>query len=160
MARNQFANRLTSLPQILAWIAAAAFAASWFLPALQDVPGWMAFRYALAPLVPYGSVESASAEDAFPQVASALTNFAFIALWMLWVRNRAPRRGLFIRFAIICVVLNLYWLVSAWRGSNVKDLLIGYYVWLAAFALLLVVATISGASSRQTSKTPTDGTPS
>ncbi len=35
------------------WLGALAFLASWFLPVLDDVPGWMAFRYALAPLVPF-----------------------------------------------------------------------------------------------------------
>jgi hypothetical protein len=152
-------NKPTSLPQVLAWIAAVAFLASWFLPVLEDVPGWMAFRYALAPLVHYGPAESTSGEDAFPHVASALTNVVFIVLWALWLRGQAPRRGLFVRIAIASFALNLYWLVSAWRGNDVKDLLVGYYVWLAAFALLLGIP-LTGVSSPQTSKTPTAGTPS
>ena len=41
---------------LLIWTASAAFAASWFMPVLEDVPGWMAFRYALSPLLPYGGV--------------------------------------------------------------------------------------------------------
>jgi len=41
----------TRLTKALAWTAAALFTASWFLPVLDDLPGWMAFRYALAPLV-------------------------------------------------------------------------------------------------------------
>ena len=47
MTQDLSQSRLT---QALAWTAAALFTASWFLPVLEDVPGWMAFRYALAPL--------------------------------------------------------------------------------------------------------------
>ena len=38
-------------------------------------------------------------------------------------------------------------------------LLIGYYVWLAAFALLVAVGALNVVSVRRTSKTPTAGTP-
>jgi hypothetical protein len=145
----------TRLINALAWTAAGAFAASWFLPVLVDVPGWMAFRYALAPLVPYGDAGSLAWDDSVPQVMSALTNIVFVILFALWVSQQAVRPGLFVRIAIACLLLNLYWLVKALREDGIRDLLIGYYVWLAAFALLLGVAVVIAVASRRTSTTPT-----
>ena len=153
-------GHLTKLTKILAWTAAAAFAASWFLPVLDDVPGWMAFRYALAPLVPFREAGDIAWDDSAPQVMSALTNVVFIILFALWLANQAVRAGLFVRIAIACFVLNLYWLVRAWREHGLDDLLIGYYLWLTAFALLLAMASLIAYANRQTSKTPTAGTPS
>jgi hypothetical protein len=150
----------SKLTQALGWTAALAFAASWFLPVLVDVPGWMAFRYALAPLLPYHGSSEAAWVDAAPQVMSALTNVVFVILFVLWQIKQSPRPGMFVRIALACLLLNLYWFVSAWRDQNLEDLLVGYYVWLAAFALLLAVASIIAYASRQTSKTPTADTPS
>jgi hypothetical protein len=149
-----------TLALIVGWTAAAAFLASWFLPVIKDVPGWMAFRYALAPLVPYRDAGTVTWEDSAPQVMSALTNVVFVILFVLWQLNQTVRPGLFVRIAIACFVLNLYWFVTAWRGNDVGDLLAGYYVWLAAFALLLALAILIASSSRRTSKTPTAATPS
>jgi hypothetical protein len=148
------------LTQTLGWIAAAGFLASWFLPVLKEVPGWMAFRYALAPLVPYRDAGTVDWEDSVPSVMSALTNVVFVILFALWKLRQSPRPGMFVRIAIACLLLNLYWLVSAWRDDNLKDLLVGYYLWLAAFALLLAVAGLTASSGRRTSKTPRAGTPS
>jgi hypothetical protein len=151
----------SKLTLTLGWTAAVAFAASWFLPVLEDVPGWMAFRYALAPLVPFRDASNNGWEDAAPQVMSALTNVVFIILFALWALKRAPRPGLFVRIALACFVLNLYWFVSAARDAQgIKDLLFGYYLWVAAFALLLAVAVLTAFASRRTSKTPTAAMPS
>ena len=150
----------SKLTRVLGWAAAAAFTVSWFLPVLEDVPGWMAFRYALAPLVPFRDAGTVGWEDSAPQVMSALTNVGFIILFLLWALKRSLRPGLFVRLALACFLMNLYWFVSAWRDNGVKDLLIGYYVWVAAFALLLTVAGLIAFASRQTSKTPTAATPS
>ena len=146
----------TSLTKALAWTAAALFAASWFLPVLEDLPGWMAFRYALAPLVPFRGRDGSSIgwEDSAPQLMSALTNVVFIILFALWASRQGPRPALFVRIALACFLLNLYWFVTAWRDDALADLLPGYYVWLAAFALLLAVAGIIASASRRASKTP------
>jgi hypothetical protein len=148
------------LTQVLGWTAGAAFAASWFLPVLVDVPGWMAFRYALAPLVPYSSAGELPWDEFVPQVLSALTNVVFIILYALWASKQPVRPGLFVRIAIACFLVNFYWFVKAFREHGVADLLIGYYVWEAAFALLLCVAVIISFASRRTSTTPTAGTSS
>ena len=152
----------TKWTNALAWTAAALFVASWFLPVLDDVPGWMAFRYALAPLIPFRDrdVDSLGWEDSAPQLMSALTNVVFVILFALWAARRSPRIGLFVRIALVCFLLNLYWLVTAWRDDALGDLLAGYYVWLAAFALLLAVAVFIAFANRRTSKTPTADTPS
>jgi hypothetical protein len=138
----------TKLVPALAWTAAAAFAASWFLPVLADVPGWMAFRYALAPLIPYRDAGTQGFEDSAPQVMSALTNIVFAVLFVSWATRRSPRPGMFVRITLACFVLDLYWFVKAWRDGGVGDLLVGYYVWLAAFALLGIVAALIASASR------------
>ena len=149
----------TSLTKALAWTAAALFVASWFLPVLEDLPGWMAFRYALAPLIPFRGRDGLSIgwEDSAPQLMSALTNAVFVILFALWASRQGPRPALFVRIALACFLLNLYWFVTAWRDHALTDLLPGYYAWLAAFALLLAVAGIIAFASHRTSKTPTAG---
>jgi hypothetical protein len=143
------------------WTAGAAFAASWFMPVLAEVPGWMAFRYALAPLIPYSNAGDQTWEDSVPQVLSALTNIVFIILFALWVANQRVRPGLFVRITLACFLLNLYWFVQFWRDEQgLKDLLAGYYVWMAAFALLLGAAVVTAVADRRTSTTPTAGTSS
>jgi hypothetical protein len=150
-------NRITAS---LFWLSAAAFAASWFLPVLDDVPGWMAFRYALAPLVPYRDAGDASWEDNVPQVLSALTNVMYVVLFALWLARQMFRPGLFVRVSLACLLLNLYWFVLAWRDSNgLADLLYGYYVWMLAFALMFAVAVLTAFEARRTSRIPTAGTP-
>ena len=101
----------------------------------------MAFRYAFAPVWPYGET-TASVEDAVPQVLSALTNVVFIVMFAQLIRGRATRPGLWLRVAIACCVLNLYWLVQMLRDGSAHSVWIGYYVWLAAFALLVVIGVL------------------
>lgn len=144
----------------LAWTAAALFTASWFLPVLEAVPGWMAFRYALAPLVPFRDAGTMGWQDAAPHVLSALTNMVFVIVFVLWATRQSPRPGMFVRITLACLLINLYWFVSAWREHDLNDLLVGYYAWLAAFALLLAVAILIAFEDRRTSKTPTADTPS
>lgn len=150
------------ISEALGWTSALAWLASWFLPALAGTPGWKAFRLALAPLVPYSQSAFSPGQESVPQVLSALTNVAFAVLFLLWCTGQAPRPGMFVRLTVLCLLINLYWLVMAARESAVRELGVGYFVWLAAFALLTavaVLAALSAASARRTSKTPTGGTP-
>ena len=123
----------------LAWLAAACFLASWFLPAAAEVPGWMAFRYAFAPVWAYGQPTPQGVEDAIPQVLSALTNVAFIVMFVIVMLGKARSPGLFFRAAIACFVLDLYWFVQMLRDRSLHELWIGYYVWLTAFALMMLI---------------------
>lgn len=144
----------------LVWAATACWLASWFLPVLTDVPGWMAFRYALAPLIPYRDAGNLAWEDNVPQVFSALTNLVFLVLLGLWLARQMFRAGMFVRLTVACLLMNLYWLVQAWRGGRLPDLLYGYYVWLFAFLLFTVAAVLTASAGRRTSRTPRAGTPS
>jgi len=141
----------------LAGAAATCWLASWFLPVVPDYAGWEAFRAALSG--PFRASFPVSGEDAIAQVLSALTNVAFVALFWNWWRGRALRASLFTKFSIICLLLNLYWLVQMLRAGESRGLQAGYYVWLAAFALLVAVGVLNVVSARRTSRTPTGGTP-
>jgi hypothetical protein len=131
---------LTTTRGVLLLACAASFLGSWFLPVMQDVPGWMAFRYAFSTLWPYGPSGSTETEDAIPQVASALTNVAFVIMFVLVLRGKVRRPSLLFRVSILCFVMNLYWFVELLRDGSLKDLLIGYYLWMVAFALLVFIA--------------------
>lgn len=139
------------LLSMLMWVAAIAFAACWFMPVLSGISGWEAFRAALSPLVPYGGVEhDARWDDAVPQVLSALTNLMFIVLFGLWLAKQMFKPSMFVKLALACFILNLYWLVQAMRAGQLADLLYGYYVWLAAFGLLLAASVLSAFEARRT----------
>jgi hypothetical protein len=143
--------------QILGWGAAACWLASWFLPVMNDYAGWEAFRAALEG--PFREKFRTPGEDAVPQVLSALTNVVFLVLFAHWLRRVITKPPLFLKVAIACLLLNLYWLVQMLRAGEYAGLLAGYYVWLMAFALLVVLGALSVVSARRTSKTPTGGTP-
>lgn len=150
------ANETTAgIARHIARAAALLWLASWLLPALDDIAGWQAFRYALSSLWPYQGRQSSEIDDAAPHVLSAFTNVVFIILAAHVELRRVTRPGLFLRVAIACLLLNLYWLVQLIRDGSAAELQAGYYAWLAAFALLVV----SGVSIHRTSKTPTAGTP-
>ena len=143
--------------RLVAGAALACWLGAWFLPVLDGYSGWDAFCAALQG--PFRLQYPSSGEHGIAQVLSALTNVAFILLFMLWIRGRVARPALFLKGTLICLLMNLYWLVEFLRAGEGPDLLIGYYVWLAAFALLVALGVISVVSARRTSKTPTAGTP-
>jgi hypothetical protein len=142
-------------PRQIVWLATLLWAASWLLPVVDDINGWQAFRYAVSSLWPYQGHQSNEVDDAVPHVLSAMTNVAFIILVAHVELGRVTRPGLFLRVAIACLVLDLYWVVQLLRDGSAGDLQPGYYAWLAAFALLVV----SGVSIHRTSRTPRAGTP-
>jgi hypothetical protein len=143
--------------QWLGGVAAACWLASWFLPVVPDYAGWQAFRAALAG--PFRASFPVAGNDAIAQVLSALSNVAFVAWFWSWRRGRRLRPTLFLKLAIICLLLNLYWLVEMLRAGEYRGLLVGYYTWLASFALLVALGAVNVVSDRRTSRTPTDGTP-
>lgn len=142
---------------LLARIALVAWLASWFLPVVDGYAGWAAFRAAIEG--PFRHTFPTAPEDAFPQVFSALTNFAFPIMFYLLMRNRVEHAARFLQAAVVCLILDLYWLVQLARANELEKLLAGYYAWVGAFALLVAAGTINVVSSRRTSKTPTAGTP-
>jgi hypothetical protein len=143
--------------RVLAAGAAICWIASWFLPVIENYPGWAAFRAALAG--PFTEGYPGRGPDSIPQVFSALTNVGFVILLYLWYRGRAARPAMFLKVALVCLLINLYWPVQMWRAGVRDGLLAGYYAWLAAFVLLLALAVVNAVSGRRTSRTPTGGTP-
>jgi len=142
--------------RLIAWAALACWSAAWFLPVIDDYSGWAAFVTAMGSPFRDGPL---SGEDGIAQFMSGLTNLVFVVLLLRWFLHRLGRPAMFLKIAIACLVLNCYWLVQLLRVGEVSDLLIGYYVWLAAFALLVAVGVLNVVSARRTSRTPTAGTP-
>jgi hypothetical protein len=142
--------------RILAGSALACWLSAWFLPVLGDYSGWDAFLSALRG--PFLESNPTRGEDAIAQLLSALTNAGFVALFMFYLRG-ITRPPLYLKLALLCLLIDLYWLVEAMRAGEAASLLIGYYAWLAAFALLVALGSVSVVSARRTSKTPTAGTP-
>jgi hypothetical protein len=142
---------------MLARIALASWLASWFLPVVDGYSGWSAFRAALEG--PFRHSFPTAGEDAILQVFSALTNVAFPIMFYLLARGRVQHPARFLQGALVCLVLDLYWLVQIARANELEKLLVGYYAWSGAFALLAVLGAVSVVSDRRTSKTPTAGTP-
>jgi hypothetical protein len=140
--------------RIVTGAAAVLWLVSWFLPVLDDLRGWQAFRYSVSAIWPYRG-HSMAGEEAVPSLLSAATNVVFIILVAHVALQRVTRPGFFIRVAIACFILDLYWLAQLVRSGEAGDLRVGYYAWIAAYALLIV----SGLSIHRTSKIPTAGTP-
>jgi hypothetical protein len=151
------ATRTSPTARLVGWAAAVCWLASWFLPVVDDYPGWAAFRAAVTG--PFRESSPVGGEDAIAQFLSALTNLAFIALWVSWRRARIKRPALFLKLTIACLLFDLYWIVEMLRAGEYRGLLVGYYVWLAAFALLVALGVLNVVSIRRTSRTPTAGTP-
>ena len=89
---------------------------------------------------------------------SALTNIAFPIMAFLLLGNRIQHAARFLQGALLCLILDLYWLVQIARANELDKLLAGYYLWVAAFALMAAAGAISVVSARRTSRTPTGGT--
>jgi hypothetical protein len=143
--------------RLLAAGAALCWLASWFLPVIEHYHGWAAFRAALAG--PFNEGYPGRGQDSIPQLLSALTNVAFVIMVYAWYRGRVRNTAMYLKVAILCLLLNLYWPVQMLRAGIRDGLLVGFYLWLAAFALLLALAIVIAVSGRRTSRTPTDGTP-
>lgn len=146
-----------SAARLVGWGAAACWLISWFLPVVEGHPGWSAFYSALTG--PFHSDFPVRGDDSVPQVLSALTNVAFAVLFLQWIRGEMPRPSLFLKISLACFLCNLYWLVAMLRAGEHGVLLVGYYLWLAAFALLATLGIIRAVSGRRTSRTPTGDTP-
>ena len=118
---------------------------SWLLPVGDGgatlwnggVPGWQAFRLALAPIWSYQGLSGDSWAPDSLSVLSGLTNIGFlasVAVLAFWPQRytRAIFRGL-----VLATIINALWFVlSAERG----DLRIGYYLWLGSFMVLAEAA--------------------
>ncbi|MCB0360048.1 MAG: hypothetical protein KDD44_10440 [Bdellovibrionales bacterium] len=79
-----------------------------------------------------GAISLAYEQGGFYGMISSLSNLAFIATAVLFYRR--PRG--YIKFLLVAIslafALNSWWLI----GSGGDDLMIGYYAWLASFAVM------------------------
>lgn len=125
-------------------IAALVFVIAWLTPVVDGgttlaeggVPGWEAFRVSLSPVWPYEGLEVSTWYWGILTVASALTNFVFLAalahvVWRPGTQRRAIAWSLTVAFAVDCS-----WLFT----GDLEYLRLGYYLWVASFALLAVAA--------------------
>lgn len=124
--------------------AAVAFVNGWLLPVAGGRPGWQAFRVALSPLWPYEGTRFdplfRAWHDVALIVASGLTNVVFVlALFDILVTRRVGDRAL-ATVLLAAAVVDLHWLVRA--GAQAGQLQVGYYVWIAAFVLLAIAASM------------------
>jgi hypothetical protein len=141
--------------QKIGWAAGACWCAAWFLPVVEGYSGWSAFLAALEG--PFRRNFPVRGDDAVPQLMSALTNVVFVLQFVNWNRGLVRHWTLYLKITIACLLINLYWLVQMLRAGQHDLLLAGYYVWLSAFALLVVLGILNVVSARRTSKTPTGG---
>jgi len=139
------------------WAAAACWLASWFLPVVDGYPGWAAFHAALTG--PFRENFPTSGSDAAIQLLSAFTNAGFVILFAHGYLGRITRPLLFMKVALLCLLIDLYWVVEMVRAGERGGLLAGYYLWLASFALLVTLGALNVVSARRTSKTPRADTP-
>lgn len=120
---------------------------SWFLPVVtlggadselfETVRGWVAFRVALSPILPYQDFRDDAWYYSVLSVASAVTTFMFIvgsplAVW----RGSCSVRRACAWVAITAFIVNSHWYVLF--GSDRKDLRIGYFLWWLSFGLLAI----------------------
>lgn len=97
---------------------------------------------ALTPLWPYESFRIEPGWLLAVSVASGLTNLLFIALVALLVLRARAR--LVAALALGALLINLHWPIS--MGAQRTELLSGYYIWLASFALLALAAAARAAA--------------
>jgi hypothetical protein len=118
-------------------LAVLVFVIAWFVPVHKNgsntrVPGWEAFTLALeipAKDNPYLST------NGILMRASACTNFLMLLAVFLVVSRpgQKPASWLPVSFDV-ATFLNLWWL----KGGEISDLRIGYWLWLASFALMAI----------------------
>jgi hypothetical protein len=147
----------TTVTRILGWSAAACWLAAWFLPVVDNHPGWDAFYSTLTG--PFRESSPTRGEDAVIHLLSASTNAVFVVLFAHWYLERLARPAMFLKVALACLLLNLYWPVQLLRVGELSGLLVGYYAWELSFALLVAIGVLSAVSARRTSRTPRADTP-
>ena len=139
-------------------ISLVTYTLSWFTkvysaqkgPYLSWLYGWEAFRVALSPIWPGKGVitrEGVAGYDSlgdmipfFLSIPSALTNgWMIFLLATLTLKKIKGREQFFQKGFIFCFCLNLFWFFSplnSYFWDDLKgNLLLGYYLWTASFAL-------------------------
>jgi hypothetical protein len=118
-------------------------AISWFLPAVQEslfssrVPGWAAFLFSAASLVPDSGKSFDVSFRTLLLAGSVLSTVLFVLAspWIVW---RGSRRVLFASAwaAAAAFLVNVQWFVVSL--SEKPGVGIGYFLWWCSFALLAI----------------------
>jgi hypothetical protein len=126
-------------------VAAFLYVLSWLMPVVVGgitlfdggLPGWEAFRLALAPIWPYEGLTGDGWWSDSLSVLSALTNIGFvISAAMLAAWPQRFQRGIF-WFLVLASIVNALWFVLSDERGHLR---IGYYLWLSSFIALAVAA--------------------
>jgi hypothetical protein len=133
------AMRASFRPGILELSALGAFIACWFLPVMDDINGWLAFRASMNPLWSYSGdsrVVGLELPEDLAFLLGALTNFVFVGVcaWLPFAARRGLRNAAIILAA--CFIIDSYSLTQIVISRDWTSLQPGYYAWLAAFGLL------------------------
>jgi hypothetical protein len=127
------------------------YTVAWFVQVIKDgdtlaegvLPGWQALRMSLTPIWP-GEEFGGGVLRGTLCVLSGLTNLVFVAAFVQLSRGRpASSRWSWILFA--GAALNTFWIIDV---CDPEEMRAGYWLWLASFALLGLVARLSPAAPR------------
>lgn len=129
----------------LGTLAAVLYAVSWGVPVLEMRSevlrggswGWQAFLFAISPL--FGNDMGAHPLQLAWMVSSALTNLLLlVTFWLLFGRTeRHPSVLLWVLMG--AVLVNAGWMVLP---TLLRDLRVGYYLWLCAFVVAAAAAAL------------------
>lgn len=134
-------SRRAYLIVVCAWL---VHSISWFLPvikldgkhgaAYEPLRGWIAFRAALSPVLPYGDLHVDTWYHVVFSTLSAVTTLLFVlgSPWVAWFGSRRLQTACAF-VAASAFIFNSYWYVLF---HSDKALSIGYFLWLLSFALL------------------------
>jgi hypothetical protein len=122
-------------PRSLALAAIVVFVVSYFLPAYGDLSGFACFEVCWKA---FWGDEKIFSGTWFYYSGLVLANILFIGLVVaLFVTKKHPRVRLVV--SVVCFLHVLSWLVLHifQQPPQVSEIKIGYYVWLAAYGLLV-----------------------
>ena len=129
--------------RLLGALSGVLYVPAWFLTAAHTSSelvggrsaGWQAFAFAISPIA--GNDMGASLPLRIWMVASALSNVVLIVAFVLvWWRPLTVNRAV-VRMLAVATLVNAYWILLP---EMRPDLRVGYYPWLAAFALATFAA--------------------
>ena len=137
-------------------------ALSWFIPVVKlggahsdifsPIRGWVAFRVALSPVLPYGGMHTDAWYYSALSVISAATTFLFIVGSPLVAWSGLQRfRRVSAWIATLAFTVNSHWYFLF--GSDRKALSVGYFLWWLSFGLL-ATGLFGLSSDRNVDQTP------
>lgn len=132
----------------LVWLVGLLYASAWFLQVVKDgstladgiLPGWEALRIALSPL--WERDFQGSFLEASLSVGSGLSNLVFLAAFARLARRAAPRTRAWSWALLAAAAVDTFWMFD---GGGLPELRAGYYLWLASFVGLGIVARVRAA---------------